>query len=358
VLDALTMQTPTPSPEVPLPTDLGEVVDRVDNCVRDTGASLCRFVYEISGRNEDLAAFADVFLAKPIKIIFIIVLALLARAFLHRAITRLTVKTSAGTIPERLKRRRATATLLEASPVLLPERRRQRAETIGSVFKSIASFVIFTIAMLMILDEFGVNIGPILASAGIVGVAVGFGAQNLVKDFLSGIFMILEDQYGVGDVIDSGEATGTVEAVSLRTTRLRDVDGVVWYVRNGEVIRIGNKSQGWARAVVDIPVSYDEDIPRVRQILEDTATAMWHEEPWSEHIIEAPEVWGVEALRSDAVVVRVVAKTAPLQQWAVARELRQRAMAAFDAAGIDVPTPNPMSWARQAAEESGAAGPT
>jgi moderate conductance mechanosensitive channel len=197
---------------------------------------------------------------------------------------------------------------------------------------------------MLVLGEVGFQLGPFIAGAGIVGVALGFGAQNLVKDFLSGIFMILEDQYGVGDVVDLGEASGSVEAVGLRVTRLRSVDGTVWYVRNGEVIRVGNKSQGWARAVLDIPIGYSEDIDRVRELLRETADALYRDPEYADMVLEEPEVWGVEALSNESVVIRVVVKTEPLKQWEVARELRRRIKTAFDEHGIEIP--QPTVWMR------------
>ena len=142
----------------------------------------------------------------------------------------------------------------------------------------------------------GIPLGPLLASAGVAGVALGFGAQSLVKDFLSGIFMILEDQYGVGDVIDTGEAIGTVEEVTLRITRLRDANGVTWYVRNGEIIRVGNRSQGFATAIVDMPVSYAESVERVVAVIREAATAMGADPEWADKFVEEPEVLGVESI--------------------------------------------------------------
>ncbi len=235
-----------------------------------------------------------------------------------------------------------------------PSRRLQRARTMGSLLKSIITGVVFSIVGMMILSEF-VDIGPLLASAGILGVALGFGAQSLVKDFLSGIFMIFEDQYGVGDVIDAGEASGTVEAVGLRITRLRDIDGTVWYVRNGEIIRIGNQSQNWARTVLDIGVAYGEDLARVRRILEDVAHGLWEDEEFKGVIIEEPEVWGVEDLAADAVTVRVTLKTAPREQWRVARVMRERIKARFDHEGVEIPFPQRVVWQRSAppAEDDG-----
>jgi moderate conductance mechanosensitive channel len=189
------------------------------------------------------------------------------------------------------------------------------------------------------LSEVGVDIAPIVASAGIIGVALGFGSQTLVKDFLSGIFMIFEDQYGVGDSVNLGEVSGTVEAVSLRVTRLRDVDGTVWYVRNGEILRVGNQSQNWSRSVLDIAVGYKEDVTRVRRILKEVAHDLWEDEAFREKIIEEPEVWGVQSVGPDSVVVRVTLKTMPQQQWHVSREMRERVKLRFDAEGIQVPRP-------------------
>ena len=204
----------------------------------------------------------------------------------------------------------------------------------------------------MVLTELGVNVAPIIASAGIVGVALGFGAQSLVKDFLSGIFMIFEDQYGVGDVVDLGEASGTVEAVSLRVTRLRDVNGTVWYVRNGEILRVGNMSQNWARTVLDIDVAYGEDLAKVRRVLQEVAHDLWEDEDFKGLIIEEPEVWGVEALDPDGVTVRVTLKTAPLEQWEVAREMRERIKARFDYEGIEIPFPQRVVWHRDDASRT------
>jgi small conductance mechanosensitive channel len=182
-----------------------------------------------------------------------------------------------------------------------------------------------------------------------------------VSDFLSGIFMIFEDQYGVGDVVDLGEAIGTVEAVGLRVTRLRDVNGTVWYVRNGEILRVGNQSQNWARTVLDVPVGYTEDLTRVKHVLQEVADSMWEDEEFRGQIIEKPEVWGVQDLGPDAVIVRVTMKTAPLEQWAVAREMRQRVKARFDYEGIEIPLPQRVVWHRQepgaAASENGAGAP-
>ena len=287
----------------------------------------------LSERTLDLAA-------TPARIVLIVVLAIVLRALLHRAIRRLITGAAEGVVPVVLRplHDRAKGRLLEASPTL-SERRRQRSETIGSVLRSVSTLVVFSVATAMVLAELGFDLGPVIASAGIVGVAVGFGAQNLIKDFLNGMFMILEDQYGVGDVIDAGEATGTVEAVGLRTTRLRDVHGTVWHIRNGEVVRVGNKSQGWARAVVDVPVAWDSDVPRVREVVKAAADTLSAEPEWADKLVEEPEVWGVEDMGPSGVLIRLAVKTAPLEQWPVARELRQRVKTALDTEGILIGVP-------------------
>lgn len=271
-----------------------------------------------------------------LKIVLTIAVALLLRRLVNRTIIRVTLRMAEPAMPERLREK--TRTIFDGSPILISERRRQRAETMGSVLRSITSIIILGSAALAVLGYLGLKLAPFLASAGIIGVAVAFGAQNLVKDFLTGMFMLLEDQYGVGDVIDVGSAKGTVEAVTLRTTRLRDLGGVVWYIPNGEIKRVGNESQNWARAVLDVPVEYDTDIDKVRTLLTETATAMAAEPPWDEVMVEEPSVWGVQALSGEAIVVRVVCRTAPGRQHEAARELRERVKKAFDVAGVSVAT--------------------
>ncbi len=233
------------------------------------------------------------------------------------------------------------AAAAQAERALIDERRKQRVRALGSVLRSAASVTIFAIAGVVILGDLGINLAPLLASAGVVGIAVGFGAQNLVRDYLSGVFMLVEDQYGVGDVITVGDATGTVETVTLRITRLRSVNGIVWHVRNGAIETVGNESQGWARAVLDFPVPYTADLTTIRALLADAAEGMWNEPAWRTVMIEKPEVWGAQQVDMTApstVTMRVVVKTAPLRQWEVEREMRARVKAALDAAGIKPPS--------------------
>ncbi|HSJ43686.1 MAG TPA: mechanosensitive ion channel family protein [Euzebyales bacterium] len=230
-----------------------------------------------------------------------------------------------------------------------PARAAMRTETLGNVLRSVTSLVIWTAAVFVAvtsLKTIDIELGPLIAGAGIVGVALGFGSQSLVKDFLSGIFMLLEDQYGVGDIVDVGPATGVVEGITLRTTRLRDVEGVVWHVPNGEIARVGNLSQQWSRSLLDIPVAYGTDLNEAISIIKQTADDLWTDASWRGLILEEPDVWGVEAFGDSAILIRIVLKVVPAQQWSVSRELRLRIKAAFDDAGIEIPFPQTVVWVR------------
>ncbi len=294
---------------------------------------LCSTVYRITG-DSHAADVADA-LAKPIRIIVILLVAWIAVRITRMLTSRLVKHLSGGV--EKLASMRGGVALVDTGP--MPQARRtQRAETIGAVLRSVVSIVIWSIAVLTILEILGVSLAPLIAGAGIVGVALGFGAQALVRDFLSGMFMLMEDQFGVGDVIDTGVATGTVEGVSLRTTRLRDIDGVVWHIPNGTILRVGNKSQQWSRAVVDVPVAFEADTGVATDVIHEVAAGIWHEPEYASVILAEPSVLGVESLAPGRVVIRVVVRTQPQQQWRVERELRVRIKAALDAAGIALPS--------------------
>jgi small conductance mechanosensitive channel len=266
------------------------------------------------------------------RLVLVLLLALVVRALLHRAVNRLVRTAITGGVFQPLKER-ARGTVFDASP-LLSERRHQRVETLGSILRSVCSFAVGLVTGTMVLSDLGLDLTAVVASAGILGVAVAFGAQNLVRDVLTGVFMLLEDQYGVGDVIDAGTATGTVEAVTLRTTRLRDVDGTVWHVRNGEITRVGNRSQGWSRAIVDVPLPVSADVSAVRGVLVDVAHALAEEPEFASRVLEEPEVWGIESFAKDGLVLRLAQKTAPLEQGAVERALRERVVAALVEHGL------------------------
>jgi small conductance mechanosensitive channel len=309
--------------------------------------TLCVFVEQQTG-NPWLAQASDWIIAKPLALLALLLLALVARWFAHRLIDRLADRAATG-MPSPLLRRRpvpAETPGAGARSAVVAGRRVQRSETMGSLLKSIVSIAIFAIAVITALAELGLTVGPLIASAGIVGVALGFGAQSLVKDFLSGMFMLVEDQFGVGDIIDVGDASGTVEGVSLRTTRLRDVEGTVWHFPNGEIRRVGNKSQQWSRALIDFEVAYETDLAVAKETIKGVADHLWKDETWGATILEEPEVWGVEAFGPDGVAIRLVVKTTPSSQWKVMRELRQRMKEAFDAAGIEIPFPQRTVWVR------------
>ncbi|HEY2273404.1 MAG TPA: mechanosensitive ion channel domain-containing protein [Jatrophihabitantaceae bacterium] len=276
----------------------------------------------------------------PVRIAITIVVCLILRAIINRLINRAVKPVKVGEVPRILRpfKERVSVSFLESTG-LVSERRNQRAATIGSVLKSCVSITIVAIAVLLILADLNVNLAPFIAGTSIVGVALGFGAQNIVKDFLSGMFMMLEDQYGVGDTIDFQLASGTVEAVGLRTTRLRDVNGTVWYVRNGEVLRVGNKSQGFAQVVLDIPIDAWADVKKASDAIQREAEDMRSEDEWSDLFLGDPEVQGVESMTREETVIRLVARTRPGEQFRIARELRRRIRERLDRLDIHADVP-------------------
>ncbi|OFE15739.1 mechanosensitive ion channel protein MscS [Humibacillus sp. DSM 29435] len=280
-------------------------------------------------------SFVSWLVGAPVSILIVLVVSVGARWALHRGIRRV-VQATTSRHATRLAGLPGAGRALAAAG-MASERHTQRAQTMGALLRSITTFVVFGVAGLTILSIVGIPLGPMLASAGVGGVALAFGAQSLVKDFLSGVFMIVEDQYGVGDVIDTGEVVGTVENVSLRVTQLRDAQGVAWYVRNGEVVRIGNRSQGWSTALLDVAIAYDENVDGAMDIIRGVVTAMDADEPWSERLLEVPEVVGVESVANGATTIRVVAKTVAQQHFGVQREMRERIKLALDAAGVRTP---------------------
>jgi len=331
-------------------TDLGEA------CGEDP-SFVCRQTLELTN-SETVAELVDNVLHKPLRIAFIVVGAWIIVRLLRRAIDRLTLSLAgqepSGAIRRGLRRAPLTGLLpdgvLEQSDASL--RAEARAHALGSVLTSIMSVTVWVIAGIMILGELGFALGPLIASAGIAGVALGFGAQSLVKDFIAGNFILAEDQYGVGDIIDVGEisatpVSGTVEAVSLRTTRLRDVKGTVWYVPNGTVLRVGNMSQQWARALLDVAVTYDADLAVAEAAIKAAADSVWHDPDWEGQILEEPEVWGIEDLGLDGLAIRLVVKTQPSEQFKVLRELRRRIKAALQEAGVSTPAQQRMLWAQR-----------
>lgn len=306
---------------------------------------VCKLLYDWTG-NGTAARVTEWVVAKPLKVLLVIAIALLLSRLLRRGVRRLVDRVGAQReaqvraiedekAPVRPRSDRAAAKARRLAEQR--ERGRQRAQALGTVLRSVVSVVVWGLAALIILGEFGVNLGPLIAGAGIVGIALGFGAQTLVRDFLSGLFMLAEDQYGVGDVVDLGEASGTVEEIRLRTTRVRDGEGTVWFVPNGEIRRVANKSQYWARAVLDVAVGWEADLDLAGRVIKEAADALWHERPAGATILEEPQVLGIEQLGESAITIRLLLKVDPGEQWAVARLARRRIRDALAVAGIKNP---------------------
>lgn len=221
-----------------------------------------------------------------------------------------------------------------------PREAAQKAKTLSQVVETTGRIVVFTVAGLTFFPLIGKDITPLLASAGIVGIAVGFGAQNLIKDWLAGFFILMENQYSVDDVIKVGEHAGLVEKLDLRRTVLRNLEGSVIVIPNGEVRMVTNLTKEWSRVVMDVGVSYEEDVDRAIEVLQRVGADLAAEEEIGKLILEPPQVLGIEALGEYQVTLRMLVKTLPLQQWTVARALRARIKKAFDREGISIPYPH------------------
>jgi small conductance mechanosensitive channel len=356
-------------------------------------SDLCSLIYDHT-KNAWLASSSYWLIIKPFRILLIILIALIVRVIVRRAIQRLIRRTAYGAVAKAAAAGSAegdtedtggpaapdaephgsgtevgagylrAATQLPSSlrPIqrtidanVFPERRRQRAEAIGSVLLSFASATIISIAFLMILAELGIQLAPLLASAGIAGIALGFGAQTLVKDLLAGLFMLIEDQYGVGDAVDVGEASGIVESVGLRITSIRDARGILWHVRNGEIVRVGNKSQGWSVGIIDVPVGFAR-VDDATRILQEACQVFAEDPDWADDLIEPPSVLGVERVTVDGAVLRVTVKTPIEAQPRVGRELRTRLTTALGAAGIMDALTSGRVYVRPGTDDDPAAG--
>lgn len=317
----------------------------------DDPSFVCEWVFEAT-ENSSLAELSDWLINRPFKILVILIVAMVVVRLARRAVDRLVRRVifSDGSTARRLLLPDAVTNLdsdLDRERAdRLRIRREARASSISQVLRSTITVVVWTIAIMLVLGELGINLAPLIAGAGIAGVALGFGAQTLVKDCISGFFMLLEDQYGMGDVVDLGEAVGTVEGVALRTTVLRGIDGTVWHVPNGEISRVGNKSQHWSTALIDIDVAYDADLAAVRDIMQQTADEVCARESMSAQVLDTPQVLGVETLGADGITLRMTVTTTPGTQWEVQRELREALKNAFDAARIEIPFPQRTVWLR------------
>ncbi|QTX06352.1 mechanosensitive ion channel [Agromyces archimandritae] len=277
----------------------------------------------------------SVVLGRIIQIALIVVIALAARWVLHRVITRVVDRIVSG-----VKRKQdvTDTQALQASP-LQAVRTVQRTRTLGTVLTNIVNVIIFVVAVLLIVNAIDRDVlGSFALLSAAIGAGLGFGAQNIVKDALNGIFLVIEDQVGVGDIVDLGFATGVVEEVKIRVTKVRDVNGTLWYVRNGEILRVGNMSQGWARIIVDLAVPYEADVDAVEATLLQTATDLAQTGKWRSRILEKPEVWGLSSISEDAVVMRVVMKVRTSAKDDVASELRMRLKQAVDEMDLKLPS--------------------
>ncbi|MBT8241286.1 MAG: mechanosensitive ion channel family protein [Acidimicrobiia bacterium] len=330
-----------------------EVADLTSACGTNPGL-FCEFVYNQT--NSDVAArIATWFVDRPLRILLILLAAWLVRWILHRAIDRFVAKISDETQLEVTPLPDDTSTVAGRRALrehTLEARGKQRAITVGTVLHSAATMAIFVIAGLLVLSELELNLAPLIASAGIAGLAIGFGAQSMVKDFLAGMFIIFEDQFGVGDIVDTGLAMGKVEEVSLRTTRLRDLSGTLWIVPNGEIQRVGNTSQLWSNAVIDVEVAYDTNIDYAISVIKATLDKIWQEEDPNATVIAEPDVLGVDQLGASSVVIRAVVKCEPAEQWKMGRIARKRIKEALDEAGIVIPFPQRTVWVRSTAGEN------
>jgi small conductance mechanosensitive channel len=271
------------------------------------------------------------------------IVAIVVGAFVLRWLVLLILRRSIERVVSGVKKTHNVQETQElASAPLRAARIVQRTRTLGTVINSVLTVIVFGAAIVLVLDVLGVPVLGILGAAGVVAAGLAFGAQNLVKDVLNGMFMVFEDQFGIGDIVDLGVASGTVESVGVRITSIRDVNGTLWHVRNGEILRVGNRTQGWARVIIDLPVPYHADLEAVKEAILTTAQELAADPQWRRKVIEAPEIWGVESITAEALVVRLVMKTRSIDQWAVARELRLRLKRTLDGLGVNVPSLNRM----------------
>ncbi len=321
-----------------LPTFVAKAPDPAE-LLRACGAKpsdVCRWTLEQT-ESVGWARAVDFIVSKPLKILLIVVVAYLLNRLVRRLIRRFAARLTTSAQGGRLRSiaAKAPAVLMPTGEISL--RADARAKTLVAVLKSLATVIIYTFAAIYIMGTLGLQLGPLVAGAGIAGVALGFGAQSLVRDFLSGIFILVEDQYGVGDIIEVTGTSGTVEEISLRTTRMRDVNGTVWHIPNGEVRKVGNKSQQWARALLDLILPVTADVAVAEATIKRVAGEVCAEPDIAPHVLEPPEVWGVEDVGLEGITERLVVKTTPGGQWVVMRRLRARLITALAEEGVELP---------------------
>lgn len=315
------------------PPDVTETTD-VDVVCGNQGP-FCDALYEWTD-NEQFAELTSFVLGSPFKIVVIAIIALVLNRMVRRAVRRLT--TRLGT---------ATA---EHGEVVVDERSVRRAEeratTVGSLLRSLSTALIYGAALILMLDVIGISVIPVIAGAGVLGLAIGFGAQSVVEDLLRGVFMLAEDQFGVGDRIEVGSVNGYVERVTLRTTVIRDSTGTLWHVPNSEIDWVANEAQDSSRATVEIGVSYEADLDQASEVLLAAAEAAAAEPEWADLIRRSPQVSGVQELGDDAVNIRVIVWVDAGERRGFERVLRRRLKEALDRAGVVMPNRQVDVWMR------------
>ena len=310
---------------------------------------LCEWVWERSG-NETLAGLADWVIGRPLSAVLILLVAWIVAKVVRRIVRKAIFKVMVVDRDTATRALQRVGVAKDAVTIDDP-RRTARATSIATVVTSTCTVAIWVIATLLVLGEIGIDLAPLIAGAGIAGIALGFGAQNLVKDCVAGLFMLIEDQYGIGDSVDLGVASGAVERISLRTTVARGQDGTLWHVPNGEIRRVGNRSKVYSVALLDVHVAYDADLGLTRQVLHDVATAVCESEDYAGDVLAAPELLGVEEIAVDGVTLRLLVRTGPGAQFRVQRALREAIKVGLDRAGVAVLPPPPREASRAASED-------
>jgi moderate conductance mechanosensitive channel len=313
---------------------LAQAADAPDVCTSAEGEvnALCEWLLEATG-NELIARAAGA-IGTGVRIVVLLVVAYVLSRLARSAITRF-ARTMEKRIQARLERAEARGTL-EVERYRL--RRFQRLAAITGVARGVVGVIIWFVVLIAVFGALGIPLQPILAGAGLAGIVIGFGAQQLVRDVLAGIAMLIEDQYGVGDWIQVQDKVGQVERVGLRATSFRDLDGVLWHTLNGSIERVGNLSQEWSRSTLDVPLALDADVPTAKAIIHKVATELADDAVWGPDIIGAPEIWGVQEFGPEGLAIRVVIPTKPMANWDISRQMRERLHHAFEQAGIRMPT--------------------
>ena len=294
---------------------------------------MCELTMRATDGNEVLARLAGA-ANTVLRIVLILLLAYFATRVARSAVRRFARRTEER-INLRLEQNASRG--LAPHPEHYRTRRLQRLHAIKGVLQGVAGALVWVIAILAIVDAVGISLQPVLAGAGLLGIVVGFGAQQLVRDVLAGIAMLIEDQYGVGDWINVDGEIGQVERVGLRATSFRDLDGIQWHVLNGYIQRVGNLSQEWGRMTFDVPVALDTHVPTAKALISHVAAELVDDPVWSKDIIGPHEIWGVQDFGPDGLKIRVVIPTRPMANWDIKRQMRERINQAFLEAGIRQP---------------------